>query len=177
MVEVWGDSHMTRLPFWYFFPSICTINNSNAGETFSSFSAIYSDSNCSKAIVCLGINDFLQNQGLSPDELLSYFEKNYQTLLSDIEVDYENSYIIGMIPYTKTFEESNNLQKTHLLDVINRELELKCEQTLTVRYIDCSEYLCDKYGYLKSEYSSDGLHLNNTGNALLSKAIKNAFTF
>jgi len=175
-IEVWGDSHMSRLPFWYHFPAYCVTNNAVSGENFSTFHDRYTNPQGSNAIFCIGVNDFLQNASLSEDELVAYFSSNYDIMLSNARRDYFFSCFIGIMPYTKDFELDNELTKTSIIREINMMLVSKCAIDSKTKCIDIYDYLCNEEGYLKPEYSADGLHLNNTGNEILANAIKNVFS-
>ncbi len=59
------------------------------------------------------------------------------------------------------------------IDVFNNDIMAYCNQTSILHYVDLSSGMNDGEGYLKSEYTSDGIHCNNTGIEIVVGAIKN----
>lgn len=58
------------------------------------------------------------------------------------------------------------------IDGFNNSMQEFCNSNSDLIYIDITSGLYDDKGFLKSSYTDDGLHLNNSGNTILVKNIK-----
>ncbi|MBP3920319.1 MAG: hypothetical protein J6D28_02010 [Bacilli bacterium] len=62
------------------------------------------------------------------------------------------------------------------IDNYNKEIEQYCTSKDWLQYIDITEGLYESDGYLKNEYTNDGLHMNIKGNTILVNNIKKQIT-
>lgn len=101
--------------------------------------------------------------------------ENMKTVLANLLERYPNVpifvnsifYVGTAYTYMSTSEYNSNI------DTYNDAIEEFCNTNTNLVYIDISTGLYES-GYLKSGYTSDGLHLNSSGNDILVRNIKNA---
>ena len=98
--------------------------------------------------------------------------KNMQDLLNNLHSKYPSAtvyvnsvYHIGTA-YTAGYINNNDI------DNFNNSMKQFASQNNWLKYIDVTKGLYDPTGYIKREYTNDGLHLNATGNQILVNNIK-----
>lgn len=134
--------------------------NINNGTAVKGNNIIYpNSSNVSNISVMLGVNGPSQTQNM----------KNFLTKLHE---KYPNSQIfvnsVFHIGRKYTAGYVNNGQ----IDSFNTVMKQFCNSQTWVTYVDVTAGLNDSSGYIKDEYSGDGLHLNDSGQEVLAKNIK-----
>lgn len=71
--------------------------------------------------------------------------------------------LASMIPVTRTFDQNRSPKDiTREIKEFNQWVESYCERNQLV-YLDYFGVLADESGYLKPQYSTDGMHLNSKG--------------
>lgn len=111
-----------------------------------------------------GINDMLN--GYCKDEIIL----NYKNILKKIKTTNRTMsvYVISLYPLGK---ERPKLNETIMC--LNQELSEICLQ-FKYGFINVHEKLLNSNGYLDTKYSTDGLHLNETGQIVLANIILEA---
>jgi|AntRauTorckE5430_2_1112549.scaffolds.fasta_scaffold01922_4 lysophospholipase L1-like esterase len=108
-----------------------------------------------KIFIEIGTNDL--SMGLSVAEIMADYEKLIEEIKSRISTEI---YINSVLPVQDLPGE--NYQNTEILN-LNRKIKDFCEKQ-SLKYIDLTEtFTDDNSGNLKTEYTSDGLHLNAKG--------------
>jgi lysophospholipase L1-like esterase len=108
-----------------------------------------------KIFIEIGTNDL--SMGLSVAEIMADYEKLIEEIKSRISTEI---YINSVLPVQDLPDE--NYQNTEILN-LNRKIKDFCEKQ-SLKYIDLTEtFTDDNSGNLKTEYTSDGLHLNAKG--------------
>lgn len=108
----------------------------------------------------IGINDM--NLYLSLDEIF----ENYKTIIKELE-KIESKIFIQAVLYTQ-MDSFNKKVK-----IFNRMLKEFCQKE-SLQFIDLNEELSENE-FLKSEYTTDGLHLNISAYQVWAKKLKNYF--
>jgi len=108
----------------------------------------------SKVFLLIGINNF--SYWKTPDEIMS---KGYNLLLSQLKKNCPNTkiYVQSVLPLRGGWTKNNK----RVLEV-NEELKTLCKK-YGHNYLNIHQYLVDKKGELKKEFTRDGLHLNLNG--------------
>ena len=115
----------------------------------------------SKIVLMIGTNDV--DTGNSNETIIS----NYRKILDEIKKNQPTVelYFISIIPQNKDLEGYTGLDVTknnQTIKYINEEIKNLCVE-YGHTYIDLFPALLDGDGYLKKDYSDDGLHLNANG--------------
>ncbi len=108
----------------------------------------------------IGINDM--NLYLSLDEIFN----NYKTIVKELEKTYSKIFIQAVL-----FTQMNSFNKK--VKLFNSMLKEFCQKE-NLEFIDLNEELAEA-DFLKSEYTSDGLHLNINAYQVWAKKLKNYF--
>lgn len=106
-----------------------------------------------KILIALGMNE------LGWPSVDVYIEK-YQEMIQKIRKSQPDTpiYIQSIIQVTKEKSDSHEYMTKENVDRFNAALK-KLADNETIFYIDVNPKLIDKNGYLKAEYSQDGVHL------------------
>ena len=119
------------------------------------------DVNPSTIVLMIGTNDI--DGGIPNDKII----ENYKIILSEINRNQPmvELYFVSVIPQNKDLEGYTDLDvdknnKTILM--INEEIQKLCNE-FGCTYIDLHSSLLDDNGYLRKEFSDDGIHLNANG--------------
>ncbi len=128
------------------------------------------DLNPSKIVLMIGTNDV--NFGYSYEDII----QNYRNLLDEISKNQPmvDMYVMSIIPQNKDLEISNNFNVTKNNETIrnlNVDIRKMCEE-YGYTFVDIFHSLIDENGYLKKDYSDDGLHLNSSGFEVWASLIK-----
>lgn len=115
----------------------------------------------SKIVLMIGTNDV--DGGKDND----YIIENYRVILDKIRSSLPDAeiYFMSVIPQNKDLEASSGLDVTknnEQIIALNAEIELLSREYDCI-YIDLFSALLDESGYLRSDCSDDGLHLNANG--------------
>lgn len=104
-------------------------------------------------ILLIGVNDLERR---SNDEIMA----NYRQILA--KVPYDKLVVFGILPVTHERELKQPAMLNGRIVDINKSLAQLCKDN-SVRFIDMRADFVDNQGYLKQQYTSDGLHLNTNG--------------
>jgi lysophospholipase L1-like esterase len=125
-----------------------------------------------KAIfVMIGINDLVK--GVSDQDLL----ENYEKIVETLKQAHPKSKIVvqSILPHAN---KSTNEKRDRLLNISNKRIHDLNEkiaaiaQTAQVSYLDLQPLFVDNEGYLKSDLTTDGLHLSSQGYLVWRSAIQ-----
>lgn len=106
-----------------------------------------------KVILLIGVNDLERR---SNDEIIA----NYRQILA--KVPHDKLIVFSILPVTHERElKQPNMLNSRIVN-INKSLAQLCNDN-SVRFIDMRADFIDNQGYLKQQYTSDGLHLNTNG--------------
>jgi lysophospholipase L1-like esterase len=113
--------------------------------------------------ILIGINDLIR--GVQPATVLA----NQQEIVRELKVQHPNAKIVvqSILPHAgenATWEGRDRLlaiSKTTIQD-LNAQLAIMADQE-GVYYLDLTSLFADENGYLRSELTTDGLHLNPEG--------------
>lgn len=99
-------------------------------------------------------------------------KESMKTLISNLHSKYSNAiiYINSVYHFGTSYNGPVNNQN---IDAFNLSMKEYAELYDWCKYIDVTNGLNDNTGYIKSEYTNDGLHLNETGKPILVENIKN----
>ncbi|KAM3103241.1 SGNH/GDSL hydrolase family protein [Phormidesmis sp. 146-12] len=119
----------------------------------------------------IGINDLVK--GVSDQDLL----ENYQKIVQDLKEAHPKSRIIvqSILPHAN---KSTNEKRDRLLDISNERIHdlnqkiAAIAQSANVSYLDLQPLFVDNEGYLRSELTTDGLHLSSQGYLVWRSAIQ-----
>lgn len=119
-----------------------------------------------QVILMIGTNDI--NGGKNAEEIAS----NYQHILSLIASNLPNTEVccVSIIPQNKEYSQSaseNNLR----IKETNTKIE-ELARSFGYEYVNLFDRLIDENGFLKRNYSSDGLHLNQKGYRVWTEVMK-----
>jgi hypothetical protein len=98
-------------------------------------------------------------------------EENMKTLLYKLHRKYPNSIIyINSVYHVGSAYRGPATNEG--IDQYNGKMQKIASQEEWIKYIDVTNELYDNYGFIKSEYTYDGLHLNENGKPVLVQNIK-----
>ena len=149
-----GDSIIENAEWHEFFPNTKVANRGIKGDTVKGVSERLNniiETNASKVFLMVGINDLLRNH--SVETILSI----YQHVIKELASNHESLFIQSTLHVrNKSFLVNENVI---FLNESLRKLSQKYENTF---FIDLNERLSAN-NQLKSEFTSDGKHLNGDG--------------
>ena len=124
----------------------------------------------SKVVIMIGVNDILR--GGNVDDITN----RYDSILASIyeELPEVEIYILSVLPQNEEVvkkvkvEVTQTMSKTKELNENLESLAIKYDTT----YIDLFTHFLDETGYLNSDYTYDGLHLNSEGYTLWTSILK-----
>lgn len=119
------------------------------------------ESEVSGISVALGVNNTYQTNSMK--NVLNNLLGRYPSV---------NIYVNSVFHVGKGYNTINAATMNANIDKFNAEIKEFCDDNSMLTYIDITDGLYDESGYLKSDYSSDSLHLNNKGNDILIKNLK-----
>ena len=124
----------------------------------------------SRIILMIGINDI---NGLVPESTIL---ENYGKILSEIKTALPGTevYCVSVMPVNKDLESYTgiNAERTNFKVLeINPQIEALAA-SYGYRFINLHADFCDADGFLKKEFSPDGIHLNHDGYTAYSTIIK-----
>ena len=115
----------------------------------------------STIVLMIGTNDI---DGSIPNDKII---ENYKIILSEINRNQPmvELYFVSVIPQNKDLEGYTDLdvdKNNKTILIINEEIQKLCNE-FGCTYIDLHSSLLDDNGYLRKEFSDDGIHLNANG--------------
>lgn len=123
-------------------------------ETLGLIESSYSS--LDRIIIMAGVNDVLINSSTSYDEFIEVWKMKLQELPKSLT---EKIIVTSIIPYVQDY--SRNFDFNNL----NNELERSLSD-LNICFVSFS-VITNQNGFLRAEYSIDGLHLNDRGYSLI----------
>ena len=92
-----------------------------------------------------------------------YFKSEYSKLIQSILAVSPNTKIIlnSIYPVASNYDVSSGIDNTKIVEA-NKWIEAIAEEN-NVRFLNSYEVIVDGDGYMKTEYNSDGLHMNADG--------------
>ena len=122
--------------------------------------------NPSDVFISTGSNDYIK--GLTNEEILT----NLSGIIDEIKTNrsLSNIYVLSVLPVGKTSKSRNN----ETISNLNESIKVLCEEN-EINYIDLYSLLIDEEGYLKEEYSKDGLNLNEEGYSVVTMTLSEFF--
>lgn len=128
--------------------------------------------NPSKVFLLIGTNDI--NNGISSEDIVS----NIEEIIDGIKENrpYCEIYLESIYPVRDSSCEDDKCENVDnrsnsVISNINKELEILAEEK-DITYIDIYSLLEDEDGYLKSEYTEDGLHITSEGYKVITEELK-----
>ena len=155
-----GNSITRRGPWQELFPVIRTSNRGVGGDVlkgmYSRMDNVIAE-NPTAIYLMGGINDIT-----NPANTVDQIWKDYDRLLAKITDDLPNTllYVQSTLPVTAERDQDNLINPK--VAELNKYLQAAAEK-YKYHYIDVASVLSDENGYLKPEYSLDGLHLSSEG--------------
>jgi lysophospholipase L1-like esterase len=176
-VVFYGDSRAAQWPspaldgFWFVNRGI---GSQTTAQVTSRFAEHIAPLQPGVVVLQVGIND-LKTVTLFPErkmEIISNCKENIRRIIdaslrSDSMVVVSTIFPIGKAPRDHTQVWSSDIDEA-IVDVNRYIRSLATDQVLV---FDAARLLSDKNGKLKQEYSSDGLHLNEAGYAILNSEL------
>jgi len=114
--------------------------------------------NIYKCFIMIGYNDLKYRR----DEEIA---KNYEKIVKALKAD--NIYVLSILPVGRKFEKH-----ARRIPGLNLRLREIAERNGRV-YVDVYEKLVGESGFIKSEFTSDGVHPNGNGYAKIAKVVRN----
>jgi len=124
-----------------------------------------------RIFVMIGINDLLVSKGYWQRQINIDFVTLYFGLLALLRdnIPHKDVVLISILPICIDHEET--LSWNYEIDAYNVFIKGQAE-SLGYRYLDLNTHFKNGYNLMCTEYSSDGVHLNEKGYELLYKQIK-----
>lgn len=154
-----GDSHINKFDFDYYFPGQHILNNGINGLTIEEVEIEIANyqGDQDHLILHIGTNDHIkaENKNLSEFEFLAAFKEDLESLIS-ILIDYEQVIVIGSLPVSQDYlEEISTYDFQKVEDLWLEVLENKNQ----FQFIS-SNILWEENNLLDPIYSTDLIHLN-----------------
>ena len=117
--------------------------------------------------------------GVNGIDNLSDTQSKMKTLIEKLKTLYPNTpiFVNSCLQVnskaSSTYNWDPNTYKENI-DKLNNDMANYCNKTENVYYVDISNNLYDSNGFLKDEYTDDGLHCNQSGQKIFAENIKNA---
>lgn len=112
-----------------------------------------------KVFLLIGINDL--SRGIQPDSVV----KNIMRIAQYVHqfIPGTKLYVQSILPVSSAFALfGNHTNKTESINAINSSLAMKADAN-HYTYIDLNSHFCDGRGWMKEQFTNDGLHLKGDG--------------
>ena len=156
---------------FYSYDNKVLINSGVGGYTTNNiikrFKNLVEQYNPDKLFLMIGTNDI--GDGTSKEDII----KNIDEIISMIKEKEPDTkiYLETIYPVNLDKRKHDKRRNNRYISDINIELKKYCEDN-DVEYIDIYSHLVDKNDTLKSEYTEDGLHLNDLGYEIVTNILK-----
>lgn len=121
-------------------------------------------------VLLIGTND------IGKDVPMMEALNNLESVIQTISRDYPLSQIklVSILPVNESenFKQTVYIRKNDTIKAWNQAYQELASAYMQVEYVSVFEKLLDQEGQLKSDYTTDGLHLSVSGYQTLSKALK-----
>ncbi len=163
-----GDSITKRYDLETYFGDH-VINQGIDGETAADLlkrmkTSVY-DYNTQKMFLLIGTNDLAYDEEIT--DIVEDIEKIIQKTQN--HNPHTKIYIESVLPVAKRAFDGNRSNQT--IKELNQKIKSLCDE-MNVTYISLYDAFLDKDGYLKEEYTKDGLHLSEAGYRHLTTLLK-----
>ena len=164
-IAFYGDSRVALADWYSAYPDYDVVNLGIGGDMVEQTLTRLSLLDAFEVKYCfLAIGG---NNALSGSFDTSSFRTNYDKLLTELENRDITVYVNTVAGITKAYasESKSNAGKNDKIKAVNTIItELATSHNITV--IDVASLLNDSDGFLKEEYSSDGVHFSDAGNKI-----------
>ena len=166
-----GDSLTDYFDLETYFPNQPVVNSGIAGNTtdqiLASMKTRVYDYNPSKIFLLIGTNDL--RDGKSQEAVVQNIEK----IIEEIQINRKQAeiFVESLYPVNASVSSAVGIRSNETIQNINAQLQEYCnEEDLT--YIDLYAKLQDEQGNLQTQYTVDGLHLNDAGYQVVAKVLQ-----
>lgn len=157
-----GDSLTDYFDLETYFPGQPVVNSGIAGNTtdqiLASMKTRVYDYNPSKIFLLIGTNDL--RDGKSQEAVVQNVEK----IIEEIQTNRKQAeiFVESLYPVNGSVSSAVGVRSNEAIQNINAQLEKYCKKK-NLTYIDMYSKLQDEQGNLQTQYTVDGLHLNDEG--------------
>ena len=155
-----GNSITRRGPWEELLPFLRTTNRGVGGDVlrgmYNRMDDIVED-NPTAIFLMGGINDIT-----NPNKSVDVIWKDYERLLAKIRKDLPTTALFVQSTLPVTAEHDRDNATNPKVAELNKYLAAASEK-YSYTFVDLTQAMCDENGYLKSDYSIDGLHLSADG--------------
>lgn len=121
-------------------------------------------------VLLIGTNDIGKNVPMM--EALNNLESVIQTISRDYPLSQIKLVSILPVNESENFKQTVYIRKNDTIKAWNQAYQELASAYMQVEYVSVFDKLLDQEGQLKSDYTTDGLHLSVSGYQTLSKALK-----
>ena len=157
-----GDSLTDYFDLETYFPGQPVVNSGIAGNTtdqiLASMKTRVYDYNPSKIFLLIGTNDL--RDGKAQEAVVQNVEK----IIEEIQTNRKQAeiFVESLYPVNGSVSSAVGVRSNEAIQNINAQLEKYCKKK-NLTYIDMYSKLQDEQGNLQTQYTVDGLHLNDEG--------------
>ena len=157
-----GDSLTDYFDLETYFPGQPVVNSGIAGNTtdqiLASMKTRVYDYNPSKIFLLIGTNDL--RDGKAQEAVVQNVEK----IIEEIQTNRKQAeiFVESLYPVNGSVSSAVSVRSNEAIQNINAQLEKYCKKK-NLTYIDMYSKLQDEQGNLQTQYTVDGLHLNDEG--------------
>lgn len=157
-----GDSLTDYFDLETYFPGQPVVNSGIASNTtdqiLASMKTRVYDYNPSKIFLLIGTNDL--RDGKSQEAVVQNVEK----IIEEIQTNRKQAeiFVESLYPVNGSVSSAVGVRSNEAIQNINAQLEKYCKKK-NLTYIDMYSKLQDEQGNLQTQYTVDGLHLNDEG--------------
>lgn len=157
-----GDSLTDYFDLETYFPGQPVVNSGIAGNTtdqiLASMKTRVYDYNPSKIFLLIGTNDL--RDGKAQEAVVQNVEK----IIEEIQTNHKQAeiFVESLYPVNGSVSSAVGVRSNEAIQNINAQLEKYCKKK-NLTYIDMYSKLQDEQGNLQTQYTVDGLHLNDEG--------------
>lgn len=118
-----------------------------------------------RLFMMIGINDYLVNQGVWPHGFQIPFFQTYEVLMKLIKMNLPRTdvYLLSILPIREGFLKADVIDRYNTGIREYNDWISKLADTYGFHFINLVPHFVDNKGHLRSEFTVDGIHLNNLG--------------